>query len=45
MQAVVKAGWGMTPLDPSVTGVQPGDVIAGKYRIEGVIGRGGMSVV
>jgi serine/threonine-protein kinase len=45
MQADAKPAWGMAPLDPSVAGVQPGDVIAGKYRIEGIIGRGGMSVV
>jgi serine/threonine-protein kinase len=45
MEAYVK---GQTPVLPVGTGSSmpvPGDVIADKYRIEAVIGRGGMSVV
>ncbi len=33
-----------TPLSPSF-GIAPGDEIAGKYRVERIVGRGGMGVV
>lgn len=43
MEAYVK---GQTPAPPAGSTMPvPGDVISGKYRIEAVIGRGGMSVV
>jgi serine/threonine-protein kinase len=32
-------------VNPSAAGVQPGDVLAGKYRVERVLGAGGMGVV
>ena len=35
----------MTVADPSSSTVQPGDVVAGKYRVERVLGAGGMGVV
>lgn len=35
----------MNPLDPSNMGVAPGDIIADKYRVERLIGQGGMGVV
>src|SRR6202012_3884256 len=33
-----------SPMD-SLTGVRPGDVLAGKYRVDRVLGAGGMGVV
>src|SRR5450755_2683236 len=35
----------VSPLDPSVPPYGPGDVIAGKYRVEEVLGCGGMAWV
>src|SRR5579871_5679731 len=35
----------MTSAPVFVAGVQPGDVLAGKYRVERVLGMGGMGVV
>ena len=45
MEADENAHWGTSPLGPSVSGLSPGDVIADKYRLDAIIGRGGMSVV
>jgi eukaryotic-like serine/threonine-protein kinase len=33
------------PDDPAPTHPQPGDIVAGKYRVDGILGRGGMGVV
>src|SRR5579871_4239254 len=35
----------MTSAPVFVAGVQPGDILAGKYRVERVLGAGGMGVV
>src|SRR5882672_3540925 len=31
--------------EPTGHGAKPGDMIAGKYRVEGVLGAGGMAIV
>jgi serine/threonine-protein kinase len=35
----------MTDFPPLPVGVRPGDVLAGKYRVESLLGVGGMGVV
>ncbi|HSO33829.1 MAG TPA: serine/threonine-protein kinase, partial [Labilithrix sp.] len=44
MQAEESDAWG-EPHGPWTAGLAPGDIVAGKYRLDAILGRGGMSVV